>query len=75
LDGTYSISVNVRSLSQPAVFDLKDQVTQFEVANPGRATGRVRLPLNVSLRLRSSGNTGEVPVVRQVEVGAESSII
>ena len=75
LDGTYSISVNVRSLSQPAVFDLKDQVTQFEVANPGRATGRVRLPLNVSLRLRSSGNTGEVPVVRPVEVGAESSII
>jgi len=74
LDGTYSVTVNVRSLSQPAVFDLKDQVTQFEVANPGRSTGRVRLPLNVSFRVRSSGNTGEVPVVRPVEVGAESSI-
>jgi hypothetical protein len=38
-------------------------VTQFEVANPGRSTGLVRLPLDVSFRLRSTGLTGEVPVV------------
>ena len=43
----------------------KDQVTQFEVANPGRATGRIRLPVDVSFRLRSTspGTTGEVPAV------------
>ena len=53
LDGTYSVSVGVRSATQTAIFDWKDQVTQFEVANPGRSTGRVRLPLDVSFRLRS----------------------
>lgn len=64
LDGTYSVSVGVRSATETAVFDLKDQVTQFEVANPGRATGRVRLPVDVSFRLRSGpGATGEVPAV------------
>ena len=63
LDGTYSVSVGVRSATDTAIFDWKDQVTQFEVANPGRATGRVRLPLDVSFRLRSTGLTGEVPVV------------
>jgi ABC-type polysaccharide/polyol phosphate transport system ATPase subunit len=63
LDGTYSVSVGVRSATDTAIFDWKDQVTQFEVANPGRSTGRVRLPLDVSFRLRSSGHTGEVPVV------------
>ena len=63
LDGTYSVSVGVRSATQTAIFDWKDQVTQFEVANPGRSTGRVRLPLDVSFRLRSAGFTGEVPVV------------
>jgi len=63
LDGTYSVSVGVRSATDTAIFDWKDQVTQFEVANPGRATGRVRLPLDVSFRLRSNGHTGEVPVV------------
>ena len=64
LDGTYSVSVGVRSATDTAIFDWKDQVTKFEVANPGRATGRVRLPLDVSFRLRSTGATGEVPVVR-----------
>jgi ABC-2 type transport system ATP-binding protein len=63
LDGTYSVSVGVRSATETAIFDWKDQVTQFEVANPGRSTGRVRLPVDVSLRLRSTGLTGEVPVV------------
>jgi ABC-2 type transport system ATP-binding protein len=63
LDGTYSVSVGVRSATETAIFDWKDQVTQFEVANPGRSTGRVRLPLDVSFRLRSTGLTGEVPVV------------
>jgi len=63
LDGTYSVSVGVRSATQTAIFDWKDQVTQFEVANPGRSTGRVRLPLDVSFRLRSTGLTGEVPAV------------
>ncbi len=65
LDGTYSVSVGVRSATETAVFDLKDQVTQFEVANPGRSTGRVRLPVDVSFRLRSAGvgATGEVPAV------------
>jgi hypothetical protein len=63
LDGTYSVSVGVRSLTDTAIFDWKDQVTQFEVANPGRATGRVRLPFDVSFRLRSNGHTGEVPAV------------
>ena len=63
LDGTYSVSVGVRSATETAIFDWKDQVTQFEVANPGRSTGRVRLPLDVSFRLRSTGLTGEVPAV------------
>ena len=63
LDGTYSVSVGVRSATETAIYDWKDQVTQFEVANPGRATGRVLLPLDVSFRLRSSGHTGEVPMV------------
>jgi ABC-type polysaccharide/polyol phosphate transport system ATPase subunit len=63
LDGTYSVSVGVRSATETAIFDLKDQITQFEVANPGRSTGRVRLPLDVSFRLRSTGLTGEVPAV------------
>jgi ABC-2 type transport system ATP-binding protein len=62
LDGTYSVSVGVRSATETAIFDWKDQVTQFEVANPGRATGRVRLPLDVSFRMRG-GATGEVPAV------------
>jgi ABC-2 type transport system ATP-binding protein len=63
LDGTYSVSVGVKSATDTAIFDWKDQVTQFEVANPGRTTGRVRLPLDVSFRLRSTGLTGEVPAV------------
>ncbi len=63
LDGTYSVSVGVKSATDTAIFDWKDQVTQFEVANPGRSTGRVRLPLDVSFRLRSTGLTGEVPAV------------
>ncbi len=63
LDGTYTVSVGVKSTTDTAIFDLKDQVTQFEVANPGRSTGRVRLPLDVSFRLRSTGLTGEVPAV------------
>ena len=60
LDGTYSVSVGVRSATETAIFDWKDQVTQFEVTNPGRSTGRVRLPVDVSFRLRSTGLTGEV---------------
>ena len=65
LDGTYTVSVGVKSTTDTAIFDLKDQVTQFEVANPGRSTGRVRIPLDVSFRLRSGAGplTGEVPVV------------
>jgi ABC-2 type transport system ATP-binding protein len=63
LDGTYSVSVGVRSATETAIFDWKDQVTQFEVANPGRTTGRVRIPLDVSFRLPSANLTGEVPVV------------
>jgi hypothetical protein len=55
--------VGVRSATETAIFDWKDQVTQFEVTNPGRSTGRVRLPVDVSFRLRSTGLTGEVPVV------------
>ena len=63
LDGTYSVSVGIRSATDTAIYDWKDQVTQFEVANNGRTTGRVRLPLDVSFRLRSTGHTGEVPAV------------
>ncbi|MHB1710960.1 MAG: ABC transporter ATP-binding protein [Acidimicrobiales bacterium] len=63
LDGTYSVSVGMRSLKETAIFDWKDQVTQFEVVNPGRTTGRIRLPLGISFRPRSTGHTGEVPVV------------
>jgi energy-coupling factor transporter ATP-binding protein EcfA2 len=63
LDGTYLVSVGVRSADQTAIFDWKDQITQFEVANPGRTTGRVRLPVDVSFRLRSTGLTGEVPAI------------
>ena len=63
LDGTYSVSVGVRSTTDTAIFDWKDQVTKFQVANPGRSTGRVRLPLDVSFRLRSASHTGEVPAV------------
>ena len=63
LDGTYAVSVGVRSATETAIFDWKDQVTKFEVANPRRETGRVRIPLDVSFELRSTGHTGEVPVV------------
>ncbi len=63
LDGTYSVSVGVRSAVETAIYDWKDQVTKFEVVNPDRSTGRVRLPLDVSFRHRSTGLTGEVPVV------------
>lgn len=63
LDGTYSVSVGVRSATETAIYDWKDQVTKFEVVNPDRSTGRVRLPLDVSFRHRSTGLTGEVPVV------------
>jgi len=63
LDGTYSVSVGVRSSTDTAIYDWKDQVTQFEVANNGRSTGQIRLPLDVSFRLRSTGHTGEVPAV------------
>jgi len=66
LDGTYSVSIGIRSRTQTAIFDWKDQVTQFEVANPGRATGRVRLPLDVSFRMRSVMHTGEVPAVAPI---------
>jgi hypothetical protein len=42
LDGTYSVSVGVRSATETAIFDWKDQVTQFEVANPAaRPVGSV----------------------------------
>ena len=61
LDGTYSVSVGVRSATDTAIFDWKDQVTQFEVANPGRSTGRVRLPLDMSFRLRSPGTPARFP--------------
>jgi len=63
LDGTYSVSVGVRSATDTAIFDWKDQVTKFEVANPSRATGRVRLLPDISFRLRGLGHTGEVPAV------------
>ena len=63
LDGTYSVSVGVRSATDTAIFDWKDQVTKFEVANPGRATGRVRLLPDISFRLRGLGHTGEVPAI------------
>ncbi len=63
LDGTYTVSVGVRSATETSVYAWQDQVTQFEVANPGRSTGRVRMPVNVSFRLRSTGLTGEVPAV------------
>ncbi len=63
LDGTYSVSVGVRSATVTAIYDWKDQATSFEVVNQTRSTGRVRLPLDVSFRVRSTGLTGEVPVV------------
>jgi hypothetical protein len=59
LDGTYSVSVGIRSTTDTAVFDWKDQVTKFEVANPTRSTGKVRLPLDVSFRLRGASHGGE----------------
>ncbi len=69
LDGTYSVSVGVRSLTDTAIFDWKDQVATFEVVNPNRTTGRVRLPLDVSFRHRATGMTGEVPVVPAIPSG------
>jgi ABC-2 type transport system ATP-binding protein len=63
LDGTYSVSVGIRSATDTAIYAWEDQVTKFEVANPGRSTGRVHLPLDVSFRLRSAAVTGEVPAV------------
>jgi len=71
LDGTYSVSVGIRSLTETAIFDWKDQVTQFEVANPGRATGRVRLLPVASFRHRHTGLTGEVPVVKRLDPAEE----
>ncbi|HEX4246082.1 MAG TPA: ABC transporter ATP-binding protein [Acidimicrobiales bacterium] len=74
LDGTFAVSIGLRSPTDPAIYDWKDQVTKFEVANPDRSTGRVRLPLEVSFRARSTGHTGEVPVVPPLPMAGEASI-
>ncbi|MDA8343649.1 MAG: ABC transporter ATP-binding protein [Actinomycetota bacterium] len=63
LDGTYSVSLGIRSRSDTAVYDWKDQGAQFEVTNPGRTTGRVRMLPSTSFRLRSSSHTGQVPAI------------
>ncbi len=63
LDGTYSVSVGVRSQSNTAVYTWEDQAAKVEVVNPGRTTGKVHLPMGVSFWNRSTGHTGEVPAV------------
>ncbi len=49
LDGTYSISVGIRSLSGGTVYDLSDHEHGFEVMNPGRSIGVVALPLRAEV--------------------------
>ena len=39
-----SVSVGVRSTTETAIFDLKDGVTQFEVANPAVRPAGYGLP-------------------------------
>ena len=63
LDGTYSVSVGVRSATDTAIFDWKDQVTQFEVANPGRSTGGCASRWTSVSDSDRPGHTGEVPAV------------
>ena len=63
LDGTYSVSVGIRSATETAIFDWKDQVTQLRWPTTVDPRDRLRWPLDVSFRLRSAGATGEVPIV------------
>jgi ABC-2 type transport system ATP-binding protein len=50
LDGTYLVSVGVRSRGGAVVYDWRDQQARFEVMNPGRATGMVALEVRVEHR-------------------------
>jgi ABC-2 type transport system ATP-binding protein len=47
LDGRYSVTVKVADRHTGAVYDWRSQDLVFEVANPGRTTGRVWLPTDV----------------------------
>ncbi len=52
LDGTYGISIGVRSRGG-VIYDWRDQQDSFEVMNPGRTTGSVALPLRAVVRAAS----------------------
>jgi ABC-2 type transport system ATP-binding protein len=49
LDGTYMVSVGLRSRKGGVVYDWREQEAQFEVLNPGRSTGAVALDVAVEV--------------------------
>jgi len=53
LDGTYGVSIGVRSRKGATIYDWRDQSDHFEVMNPGRATGSVSLTLRADIRAAS----------------------
>ncbi|HXW34261.1 MAG TPA: hypothetical protein VEJ87_06755, partial [Acidimicrobiales bacterium] len=50
LDGTYMVSLGLRSRNGGVVYDWREQEARFEVLNPGRSTGSVALDLGVDIR-------------------------
>jgi ABC-2 type transport system ATP-binding protein len=59
LDGTYDVSLGVRSASGGEVFDWRDQLVQFEVMNPGRSTGHVALEVEAEISVRAFAEPAE----------------
>jgi ABC-2 type transport system ATP-binding protein len=49
LDGTYMVSVGLRSRKGGVVYDWREQEARFEVLNPGRSTGAVALDVDVDV--------------------------
>ena len=49
LDGTYPVSVVVRSMDEGTTYDRRDDLDRFSVMNPDRRVGVVALPLRVKI--------------------------
>lgn len=47
LDGEYFVSVKITDIGGGTVYDWRARRDRFEVMNPGRATGRIHLPVTV----------------------------
>ena len=50
LDGSFSVTIGVHNLDGGVVYDWWEEKARFQVVNPGRAVGRVDLPLEVHIR-------------------------